>query len=177
MKKLLILTAFATSLAKLTAAEAAFQLSLTPDIALHSKTTTIKGVSLGIWGENPQESFNLGLVNGSTGESKGFAWAFIVNYTESYSGVQWALLNVSREEFTGWQAAVLNYSEGGFKGLQTGFVNIAQDCQGLQWGCLNYAENLHGVQIGFLNIAMNNPWFSEFPDKLATGFPIVNWSF
>jgi hypothetical protein len=38
-------------------------------------------------------------------------------------------------------------------------------------------ENLDGVQIGLINIAMNNPWFTEFPDKLATGFPFVNWSF
>jgi hypothetical protein len=44
-------------------------------------------------------------------------------------------------------------------------------------GLVNYAENLHGVQIGLANIALNNPWFKEFPDKLATGFPIVNWSF
>jgi hypothetical protein len=42
---------------------------------------------------------------------------------------------------------------------------------------VNYSENLRGVQIGLVNIARNNPWFNEFPDKLATGFPIVNWSF
>jgi hypothetical protein len=42
---------------------------------------------------------------------------------------------------------------------------------------VNYAENLRGVQVGLANVAMNNPWFNEFPDKLATGFPIVNWSF
>lgn len=42
---------------------------------------------------------------------------------------------------------------------------------------MNYAENLRGVQIGFVNVAMNNPWFNEFTDLLATGFPIVNGSF
>jgi len=33
------------------------------------------------------------------------------------------------------------------------------------------------LQIGFINVAMNNPVFDEFPDKLAPGFPISNWSF
>jgi hypothetical protein len=27
------------------------------------------------------------------------------------------------------------------------------------------------------SIARINPWFKEFPDKLATGFPIFNWPF
>ncbi len=54
---------------------------------------------------------------------------------------------------------------------------MRRKCNGLQVGLVNYAEELHGVQIGLANIAINNPWFSEFPDKLATGFPIVNWSF
>jgi hypothetical protein len=66
---------------------------------------------------------------------------------------------------------------GKFTGVQTSFFNYAQECHGLQWGFINYAENLHGVQIGLANFAMNNPWFKEFPDKLATGFPFFNWSF
>ena len=56
-------------------------------------------------------------------------------------------------------------------------MNYAEDMTGFQLGLVNYAENLHGLQIGLANIAMNNPWFNEFPDKLETGFPIVNWSF
>ena len=45
-------------------------------------------------------------------------------------------------------------------------------------GLVNYAETLdNGVQIGLANIAMNNGWFDEFPNKLAKGFPFVNWSF
>ncbi len=56
-------------------------------------------------------------------------------------------------------------------------VNYAQEFHGLQWGFVNYAVELHGVQIGLANIAINNPWFDEFPDKLATGFPFFNWSF
>ena len=73
--------------------------------------------------------------------------------------------------------SLVNVSQGKFTGFQEGVVNCAQEFHGFQLALVNYAENLHGVQIGLANIAMNNPWFSEFPDKLATGFPIVNWSF
>ncbi len=163
MKKLIILSALVISVASLQAAdEPFFQASLTPDIAIHAKTTEISGICLSIWGENPQSALALGFVNGSTGESQGFTWAFFCNYDESYTGVAWSLVNVSTEKFVGWQA---------------GAVNVAKEFHGLQWGFVNYSENLRGVQLGFINVAMNNPWFNEFPDKLATGFPIVNWSF
>lgn len=175
--KLLTLTALAAATTTLCADQAFLQLSLTPDIALYSRDTTIKGVSLGIWGENPQFSFNLGLVNGSTGESGGFSWAWLFNYTDSYTGVHWALVNYSRESFIGWQHGLVNYSRGRFTGVQSGWVNVAMEFRGLQWGLVNYAKDLTGVQIGLANIAANNPWFSDFPNKLATGFPIVNWSF
>jgi hypothetical protein len=164
MKKILVIAALAISTVGLQAADAPFfQASLTPDIAIYPKTTEISGISLDIWGENPQHSFNLGFVNGSTGDSSGFSWAFFVNYADSYTGVEWSMVNISKDSFVGWQAGLVNYSTGKFSGLQMGFVN--------------YAENLHGVQLGLANIAMNNPWFKEFPDKLATGFPFVNWSF
>ncbi len=177
MKKLLILSALVVSVAGVQAEESAFQASLTPDIAVHSKTTQINGLALSVWGENPQHALALGFVNRSTGDSKGFTWSFIANYSDSYTGVAWALVNISHERFVGWQDGVVNYSEGYFKGFQSGWVNVSQEFHGLQWGLVNYAENLRGVQIGFINVARNNPWFKEFPDKLATGFPIVNWSF
>ena len=153
------------------------QLSLTPDIALHPKDATVRGFSLGIWSENPQHGLTLGIVNGSTGESSGFSWAWGINYAESYTGVHWAIANISTTRFVGWQHGALNYSQGTFEGLQSGFVNIAEDATGLQLGAMNYTEDLHGVQIGLLNIVRNNGWFDEFPDKLATAFPFVNWSF
>ena len=156
---------------------AGFQLALTPDIAIHPRTTTIHGVSLDIWGENPQHSFNLGFVNGSTGESSGFSWGFIANYADSYTGVAWGIVNISHQRFVGWQGGWVNYSQGYFKGFQSGLVNISQEAHGLQWGVVNYTESLRGVQIGLVNVVRDNPWFNEFPDKLATGFPIVNWSF
>jgi hypothetical protein len=177
MKKLLIITALAASVASLRADEAGFQLALTPDIAIHPKTTTISGVSLDIWGENPQHSFNLGFVNGCTGDSTGFSWAFFYNYADSYSGVEWSIVNHTSSHFLGWQAGLVNYDEDYFKGLEWGLVNIAKDAHGLQLGFVNYTEKLNGVQIGLVNIIESNPWFSDFPDKLATGFVIVNWSF
>ena len=162
MKKLLILSALVASVAGVQAEGTAFNASLTPDISIHSKTTEINGLTLSIWGENPQNSLALGFVNGSTGGSSGFSWAFLVNYDDTYTGVEWGMVNMSKVKFTGWQS---------------GFVNVAKEFHGLQWGAINYSENLRGVQIGFINIARNNTWFKEFSDKLATGFPIVNWSF
>jgi hypothetical protein len=183
MKKLLIITAaLVASAAGLQAEEHGFQASLTPDIAVHPKTDQINGLSLSIWGENPQSGVALGLVNGSTGESEGFTWSFF-NYADSYTGVAWGLVNYSQTSFVGWQGGVffcpclVNVSAGTFTGFQEGIVNVAQEFHGFQLALVNYTENLHGVQVGVVNIALNNPWFKEFPDKLATGFPIVNWSF
>jgi hypothetical protein len=177
MKKLLILTTLIISAAALRADDSHFfQASLTPDIAIYSKTTEIRGISLDIWGENPQHGFNLGFINGSTGDSSGFSWG-LVNYADSYTGVEWSIANVSKLSFTGWQAGMVNLSQGKFSGYQSGLVNVAREFHGLQMGLVNYSENLHGVQIGLANIANNNPWFNEFPDKLALAFPIVNWSF
>jgi hypothetical protein len=136
----------------------------------------VKGLSLSIWGENPQQSLAIGFVNGSTGDSAGLSWG-LFNYAESYTGVQLGWVNVSTEHFVGFQDGWINYAQGTFKGLQYGLVNISEDTTGLQLGVVNYAEKLHGVQIGLVNMAMNNPAFTEFPDKLAPGFPFFNWSF
>jgi len=162
MKKIFIITALVISAAGLQAEEHGFQASLTPDIAVHSKTTETSGLTLNIWGESPHHGCTLGFVNGSTGESSGFTWGFFANYDESYTGAA---------------LAMVNYSKVKFSGLQWGAVNVANEFHGLQLGMVNYSVNLRGVQIGLANIALNNPWFNEFPDKLATGFPFVNWSF
>jgi hypothetical protein len=176
MKKIIALIALASGIGAVQA-EKVFQASLTPEIAIYPRHTEIRGLSLDVWGENPQHSLNLGLINGSTGDSGGFTWG-IVNYADSYTGIAWGLANYSRVSFTGWQDGWVNAAQGNFKGLQTGWIaNYAENMQGLQLGFVNYAENLRGVQLGFLNVAMNNPWFNEFPNKLATGFPILNWSF
>lgn len=177
MKKLVVLAVLVAATFAVRAEETAFQLSLTPDIALHSTFTKVRGVSLGIWSENPQNSLTLGIVNGSREQSSGLSLALGVNYTETYTGVQLGMVNVSKSSFLGWQGAAINYSQGQFEGLQTAFINVAQDVHGVQFGGLNYTEKLRGVQIGFLNIVRDNGWFDQFPEKLATAFPFVNWSF
>jgi len=154
-----------------------FQASLTPDIAIYPKTAEIHGLSLSIWGENPQQGVALGIVNGSTGDSAGFSWG-PVNYSDRYTGVSWAWVNVNKTSFHGWQFGWVSVAQEEFVGFQSSLiVNYAKEMHGLQLGLVNYTENLHGMQIGLANIAINNGWFDEFPDKLAKGFPIVNWSF
>ena len=176
MKLQFVITTLIIGSAATVYADTPIQLSLTPDIALYPRDTAVKGFSLNIWGENPQQSLTIGFVNGSTGDSAGLSWG-LVNYAESYTGVQLGWVNISTEHFVGLQDAYVNYAQGTFKGLQYGVVNISQDTTGLQLGLVNYAEKLHGVQIGLVNVAMNNPVFTDFPDKLAPGFPILNWSF
>jgi hypothetical protein len=176
-EKILIITAFvAGTIAVRADDDAGFQASLTPSIAIHPSSTRINGLSLSIWGENPQKGVALGFVNGSTGESSGFSWG-LANYAESYTGVQWAIANYTRDSFVGWQCSCVNYNQGSCEGLEWGFVNVAQKMHGLQMGVVNYADNLNGVQLGFANIANNDEWFSEFPNQLAKGFVFVNWSF
>jgi hypothetical protein len=165
MKRILIAIILGTTALGVKADEggssSAFQAALTPNIALHPKDTRINGFSIAVWGENPQSAFALGFVNGSTGDSKGFAWG-IFNYTEKYTGAQLGIVNTSSELFVG---------------LQDGAVNIAKEVHGVQLGVFNYTDSLKGVQLGFANIVTTNPWFKEFPDKLAKGFPFLNWSF
>ena len=162
MKKFIILCALTVSVVAVKADEPFFQASLTPDIAIHDKGTRISGICLSIWGENPQSAFALGFVNGSSGDSKGFSLG-LVNYSETYTGMDLGFVNWSKEKFIG---------------VQCGPVNVTKEFHGLQLGIVNYSEETkNGVQIGLVNISMNNPWFKEFPDKLATGFPFVNWSF
>jgi len=175
MKKQLAISALIVTAASLQAEEF-FQASLTPDIAIQSRSTEIHGLALSIWGENPQHALALGFVNGSTGSSGGLSLS-LVNYADSYTGVALGVVNVNQNDFIGWQCGFFNVSQGTFLGLQAGGINVAKEHTGLQLGFVNYSEHLHGVQLGFINVAMNNPWFQELPDRLATGFPILNWSF
>lgn len=154
------------------------QLSLTPDIAIFDRGTTIEGLTLSIWGENPQTSLALGIVNGSTGRSVGFSGGCLLNYADSYKGVQLAPVNYTKANFLGWQAGIVDYTEGSVKGLQTGLVNYAGHLTGLQLGIFNYASTTTtGVQIGIINLLPQNGWFTNFPDELAPGMLIVNWRF
>jgi hypothetical protein len=154
------------------------QLSLTPDIALFDRGTTIEGLALSLWGENPQTALALGIVNGSTGSSAGFSWGFLLNYADSYKGIQWAPVNYTKANCLGWQAGIVDYTEGSVKGLQTGLVNYAGHLTGIQLGLLNYAASATtGVQIGLINLIPQNRWFKNLPNELAPGMVFVNWRF
>jgi hypothetical protein len=154
------------------------QLSLTPDIAVYDRSTTIKGLSLSIWGENPQASLALGIVNGATGQSAGFSLGLLLNYADGYKGVQAAPVNYTTRNFLGWQLGFMDYTEGSVKGLQTGLVNYAGHLTGVQLGIVNFAAAAKtGVQIGILNLLPQNSWFTRFPNELASGMVFVNWRF
>ena len=167
MKKLivtlLILLSFGT-FAENSKETEAFQLSLTPDIAIHDENTMIKGIALNIWGQNEQRALSLGFVNGSTGDSSGVSFAFLVNYAEDYTGAQ---------------IGSVNYASGNVKGVQLGFVNYAEKLEGVQLGYVNYTETMKkGLQVGLVNIIRSNDkWFEEFPSKVAPAMIFLNWSF
>ena len=85
-----------------------FQLSLVPDVSIHPKTTQIDGLIIGLWTENPQNAFSLGLVNGSTGDSSGLSLGLLANYPENYRGAQIAgFVNYAKGEMRGFQWSVL----------------------------------------------------------------------
>lgn len=175
----LVILIAATGLAPKASAEPrAFQASLTPEIALHDRDTRIEGLTLQIWGENPQRALSLGIVSGSTGQSSGFSWSMLANYADSYKGVHWAFVNYTKEDFLGWQSGLINYTGQRLKGVQTGFVNYARNLKGVQLGLINFAETADsGLQLGLGNIISENSWFKEFPNAVAPGMVFVNWRF
>lgn len=155
-----------------------FQASVTPDIAVHDRNTMIEGLTLSLWGENPQRALSLGIVNGSTGQSAGFSWGLLLNYADSYKGVHWAAVNYTQDSFLGWQSGFINYTDTRLKGVQTGWVNYARRFTGVQLGLVNFAETAEaGLQVGIVNVIRKNRWFSEFPDGVAPGMVLVNWRF
>lgn len=177
MKEIILFLGFAL-MATGALANKPIQLSVTPDISLFGRNERIEGLTLSIWGENPQTALSLGIVNGSTGQSAGLSWALILNYADSYKGIQWAPINYVKNDFLGWQAGLVNYTDGYMKGLQTGWVNYAGRLTGLQFGFVNYAQTAEtGLQIGLVNIMPQNPWFTALPDDLAPVMILVNWRF
>jgi len=173
----ILATSLATVPAELTASEPV-QLSLLPDVAIYNRSTQIEGLSLGIWSENPQRALTLGLVNGSTGQSSGFSWAYLLNYSDHYKGIHWAAVNYTRADFLGWQAGFVNYSNNSMHGFQSGFINYVGQLKGLQLGFLNYAERVdQGVQIGLINLMPKNKWLTGLPEEFAPGMVLVNWHF
>lgn len=179
MKKLLTCLALFMLSSGIMAGTHPFNLSLTPDIAVYDRTETIEGITLSVWGENPQTSLALGIVNGSTWQSAGLSWALFLNYADDYKGIQWAPINYTKGDFFGWQDGFVNYSGGNMRGLQMGFVNYAGRVTGLQLGFVNFANDADaGVQIGIVNIIRSNTnWFTDLPEELAPAMLFVNWRF
>lgn len=159
-------------------ADVPFNASLTPDISIVGPAETVNGLTLSIWGENPQHSLALGFVNGTAASSSGLSLG-LLNYGDDYVGVQWGIVNFEKGSFLGWQNAFVNYAGGEVTGLQSGFVNCAGNLTGLQFGFVNYARQANqGVQIGVLNvIPQNDYWFTMLPNELAPAMIIVNWRF
>jgi ABC-type transport system substrate-binding protein len=184
MKKLL--TVFLVALiAGAALATEPINISLVPDAALYDRDVEIRGLTLSIWGENPQTSFALGFVNGSTGQSVGLSIG-LLNYSDSYKGFQWGVVNYAKQDFTGWQGgfvlgimgSIVNYTDGTMTGFQSGVVNYAGNLRGFQLGFVNYAKTVdNGLQIGFVNLMPENEWFEGLPEELAPGMIIVNWHF
>ncbi|MGM0442228.1 MAG: hypothetical protein ACQEQC_07400 [Elusimicrobiota bacterium] len=179
MIKKFLITAFIISLgiSAKALASSPLQLSLTPDIAIHDSNETIKGLSLGLWGENPQNALAIGIAQGSTGKSSGISLAYL-NYADSYRGIHWGLANYTTNEFTGWQAGFLNYTEGNVKGLQSGTINYANRLHGIQWGFINYAKTVEsGLQVGMINIITESKILMNLPGEISPLMVFVNWKF
>lgn len=142
-----------------------FNLSVTPDLAIHSRDTRIAGFSLGIWSENPQDAFTLGIVNGSTGTSSGLSLGLLANYSQNYKGAQLAF--------------IANYASGNVTGLQWSAFNYATNLHGLQLGFINFADTCDkGVQVGLINIMnQTKQWFTHLPNEVAPGMVLINWRF
>lgn len=154
-----------------------FNMSIAPDIAIYGRTTTIEGVTLSIWGENPQTSLALGIVNGCTGDSAGLNAGLLVNYADHYKGVQWAPVNYTQHDSVGWDNGFINYTEKMMSGLLTGVVNVSAQLKGVQFGFINYVDTTDdGVQIGIINIIRSNrDWFGDLSSGLAPVMIFVNW--
>ena len=125
-----------------------FQFSLTPDVAAYQPTQLVRGMSLSIWGENPQEAFALGAINGSTGRSAGISFG-LFNYADAYKGLQFSGFN-SNNSLRGIQIGILNYTRKTTIGIQFGIINI---------------------------ISSNTGWFNDFPRSLAPVMIFLNWHF
>jgi len=177
MKKLIVSLAAVLASISVMAETKPFNLSITPDVAIYSRSVTIEGVTLSIWGENPQKSLALGIVNGSVGNSAGLDWAFILNYADNYDGVKWGLVNFTKGNGLGWDAGFVNYTEGLATGLLTGVVNYTERLNGVEFGFINYVDKTDaGFQIGIINIIRSNKgWFSDLPNQLAPAMILVNW--
>lgn len=171
-------------------ADAVFQFGFfAPDLQIVDASENVGGLRINfVYGKNADMSgADLGVVNSTTGDFAGFAWAAGANLVDgSAIGVQWAwIYSHTAGEFTGWQSGVIsriggansagfqsgwiNLVEKDFKGLQLGLLNHAPVVSGVQLGFVNITNQLHGLQIGLINYAENSDLYKVLP--------IVNWKF
>jgi hypothetical protein len=178
MKNLLIGLVALSLTGSALAQQKTLNLSFAPGVALEASDERIIGLTLSVWGENPQEALAIGLVNGSRADSSGISFG-LLNYAQHYDGLQWGTLNTASGDMNGWQHGMGNHVGGDFYGLQTGVVNCVGSLRGLQLGLINYAEKADlGVQVGLLNIIReNNKWLGELPSAVAPAMVFVNWRF
>ncbi len=176
-KLLLSLLAMLSLSTGLRAADAFFQASLIPDVALRPSTDHINGFALNLWGMNPQHALAIGLINGSYGTSGGLSLG-AVNYAENYTGTQLGLINLTSADLYGAQLGCINYTADICSGLQIGLFNYAGRLSGLQLGVLNMAAQAdHGMQIGLINLLPENQhWFSAgLANEVAPVTVLINW--
>ncbi len=168
MKRFLLAGLIGLAAGTVFASSKPLQFSLTPEIASQPRFMLIEGLCLNIWGENEQRAIALGLVNGSFGDSVGASFG-ILNYAENYKGVHFGFINCTSGKFSGAQAGWL---------LGFGGINYAGQLTGLQLGLVNYAETAeNGIQIGIINVInQTEGWFDNFPNELAPGMVLINWS-
>ncbi len=144
--KILILCVITSVMASSAFAGKVFQASLVPGIAIYDRNQEIEGFTLSVWGENPQTSLALGIINGTADDSAGVCLGFI-NYSDKYKGVQFGAVNTGHK----------------LHGFQLGFLNFAEDTK-------------TGFQLGFINIIKSNgAWFKNFPDEIAPVMLFINW--
>lgn len=160
------------------AESAPLQLSLVPGIALCDRYETIEGLTLGLWSENPQSAFALGIVNGSSGQSAGLSLGIFLNYANDYTGVALAPFNYVNGDFCGWQGGLVNYTERFMRGVQIGVANYAGHLMGVQIGLVNHAATARsGLQISAASLFYEDRWHTGFPDEPAPEAALISWRF
>lgn len=149
-----------------------FQLALVPDVQIVRPADSVSGFRLSIYGENQDVTgVDLGIVNLTKGNFKGFGLDVISMIDGDAEGLMWNWLGYGRVsgDVTGWHHAfVFSYLQGETKGVQTSLVarnrsdftgvqlgaytETGAHIGGVQAGIVNRASSVKGLQLGLLNM-------------------------
>ncbi len=134
---------------------APIQLALYPPAQIYAEDVSIVGLRLELYGINNRVSgLDIGLLNVTRGDQKGFQFGGCNLVDGSFGGIQLGLGNRVINDFSGWQGGLLNVAKGDVSALQTGPMNMSLlNMRGFQLGLINYARDMNGLQIGLLNTA------------------------